>query len=156
MHGSDSQSQPNKTASLCLFNSMWRHLWISVVSLRQTSFHTHSAVSETPPGKVTFVPVDYFWKGSDQSGRVRKILISSLLDITQKWRQTKRRKVPSVESMVWAQAILNVKTESVGFVGAVPKHTTTKLIVESHSQDVKYWHFGLVKHPEHSQKGKRN
>ncbi len=38
--GSESKSQNNITTSMWLFNSLWRHLWLSIVSLSQTSFHT--------------------------------------------------------------------------------------------------------------------
>ncbi len=36
------------TTSMWLFNSLWRHFWL-VVSLTQTSFHTHFTVGKTPP-----------------------------------------------------------------------------------------------------------
>ncbi len=56
--GSESQLQHTVTTSMWLSNSFWRHFWISVVSLSQTSFHTLSTVGETPPGNVMTVCVD--------------------------------------------------------------------------------------------------
>ncbi len=60
MHGrSESQLQHNIKTSMCLFNSLWEHFWISVVSLSQTFLHTHSTVGETPP-----------WQRNDRFSRI--------------------------------------------------------------------------------------
>ncbi len=48
-NGGSSQSQHIIVTSLWLLNSFWGHIWISVVSLCQTSLYTHSTVGETPP-----------------------------------------------------------------------------------------------------------
>ncbi len=42
----------NITLSMWLVNSLWKHFWISFVSLSQIYFNTHSAVGKTPPGGV--------------------------------------------------------------------------------------------------------
>ncbi len=56
MHcGSESQSQHNVTTSMWLLNSLWRHFWLSVASLSQTSLHTRSTVGEMPPDNVVTV-----------------------------------------------------------------------------------------------------
>ncbi len=61
MHGgSESLSQHNTATPMWLFNSLWRHFWIWVVSLCQTFFHTHSGVGETPPGGVMTMFGDKF------------------------------------------------------------------------------------------------
>ncbi len=54
--GSESQSRHNITTSMRLFNSLCRYFWISVVSLSQTSLHTHSHSGPNVP-----------WQRSDRS-----------------------------------------------------------------------------------------
>ncbi len=70
MHGwSESLSQHNITTPVWLFNSLWRHFWVSVVSLSQTFHHTHSTAGKTPTGNTMTIFTDWFWRGHTQRGQ---------------------------------------------------------------------------------------
>ncbi len=50
-------SNNNNNKINVIIEQLWRRFWMSVVSLSQTSLHTHSTAGETPPGGVTTIHV---------------------------------------------------------------------------------------------------
>ncbi len=118
MHGgSESQSKHKITTSTWLFNSLWRHFWISVVLLSQTSVHTHSTEGKTPPGKVL----------TDQENQVHSV----------EW----------AESLVWAQARVSINwSASVKLLVCPFKCVTHSIFKNLHTDGLQLHVFTLLFH----------
>ncbi len=103
MHrGSESQSQHNITTSMWLFNSLCGHFWILVVSLSQTSFHTHNTEGETT--KWSFVWIT-FEQATSNEEELRKY--NPLVEVeTMPNQENQVHIVEWAESLVRAQPIL--------------------------------------------------